>query len=251
MPEGICRLCNKFGQLTYEHVPPRVTSNKQTRFKSIDFMEYVKVHNPLDTKFKGKTEQGGVGYYSLCSNCNSFLGTTYVTDYQKYSNSFIEFAKKKHLNAFELKMHGFNALNVLKQIASMFFSINNDDFSSHNRDLAEFILEPTSNNLPNRFRLFNYLNTEGQLRYLPIMVLGSFTSKGTVAGSEIAFPPLGHVLTINFKGTLPYHQEITSFSKCKQGTIIDYDFKIYRLPTYLPFLLDYRNKETINKNINT
>jgi hypothetical protein len=31
----------------------------------------------------------------------------------------------------------------------------------------------------------------------------------------------------------------------------NYDFKIYRLPTYLPFLLDYRNKETINKNINT
>ena len=72
-------------------------------------MDYVKEPNPLETKFKGKIEQGGVGYYSLCGTCNSFLGTTYVTDYQKYSNSFIEFAKKKHLNAFELTMHDFTA----------------------------------------------------------------------------------------------------------------------------------------------
>lgn len=213
-------------------------------------MDYVKEHNPLEAKFRGKTEQGGLGYYSLCGKCNSFLGTTYVTDYQKYSNSFIEFAKKEQMNAFELTMHDFNALNVMKQIISMFFSINDDNFSEHNRDLAEFILDPSSNNLPKRFRLFNYLNTEGQLRNLPIMVLGSLTSQGTVMGSELAFPPLGHVLTIDFRGALPYHQEITPFSECKPGTTIDYDFKIYRLPTYLPFLLDYREKETIHKNIN-
>lgn len=213
-------------------------------------MDYVKEHNPLEAKFKSKIEQGGLGYYSLCSKCNSFLGTTYVTDYQKYSNSFIEFAKKEHLNAFELTMHNFNALNVLKQITSMFLSINDDNFSANNRDLAEFILDPTSNSLPNRFRLFNYIKTEGQLRNLPIMVLGSLTSQGTVMGSELAFPPLGHVLTIDFRGTLPYHQEITSFSECKQGSTIDYDFRIYRLPTYLPFLLDYRDLETINKNLN-
>ena len=73
MPKGICRLCNNFGQMTYEHVPPRVTFNKQTRFKSIDFVEYVKERNPLDAKYKGKIEQGGVGYYSLCSKCNSRL----------------------------------------------------------------------------------------------------------------------------------------------------------------------------------
>ncbi len=249
MHEGICRLCNNFGKLTYEHVPPKVVFNKRTRFKSINFIEYVKEHNPLNAKFSGKVEQGGIGYYSLCSKCNSFLGATYVTDYQKYSNSFIEFARKKHLNAFTLTMHDFNALNVLKQILSMFFSINDDNFSLNNRDLAEFILDLSSNELPNRFRVFNYLNTEGQLRNLPMMELRSLSSQATVRGSELAFPPLGHVLTIDFIGKLPYHQEITSFSKCKQGSTIDYDFKIYRLPTYLPFLLDYRDRETINRNI--
>lgn len=104
MQRGNCRLCTKFGQLTYEHVPPRVTFNKHTRFKSVPFMDYIKEPNPLESKFKGKTEQGGIGYYSLCSTCNSFLGRTYVTDYQKYSNTFVEFARKKQFNMFELTM---------------------------------------------------------------------------------------------------------------------------------------------------
>ncbi|PVD53870.1 hypothetical protein DC498_00275 [Terrimonas sp.] len=34
----------------------------------------------------------------------------------------------KEFNAFELTINDFNALNVFKQIISMFFSINDDDF---------------------------------------------------------------------------------------------------------------------------
>ena len=81
------------------------------------------------------------------------------------------------------------------------------------------------------------------------MTLVTLSSENTILGSELAFPPLGHVLTIDFKGALPYHQEITSFKNCKSNSTINYDFKIYRLPTYLPFLLDYRDRETINKNM--
>jgi len=250
MREGICRLCNNWCQLTYEHVPPKVTFNKHTRFKSISFMDYLKEHNPLEANFKGKIEQGGLGFYSLCRRCNNFLGSTYVTDYQKYSNSFIEFAKKEHLNAFEFRMHEFKALNVFKQILSMFFSINDETFSRNNRDLADFILDPNSRNFPNRFRLFNYLNTEGGLRNLPIMAFGNISSGEIVLGTEMAFPPLGHVLTIDFKGSIPYQQEITSFNESEPDMKIDFGFRIYRLPTYLPILLDYREKEIINKSLN-
>ncbi len=249
MTEGLCKLCNQVGQLSYEHVPPKVTFNKKTRFRSVNFLEYVNEPNPLETKYKGKIEQGGIGYYSLCRNCNSFLGTTYVRDFQKYTNSFVEFAKKKDLNAFELTMHNFRALYVIKQIVSMFFAINDETFSKNNRDLAAFVLDSKSNILPKRFRLFNYINTEGQLRYLSFMLQGSLTSNNYVLGSEIAFPPLGYVMTVDFNGKLPYHQEITSFVKSEGADEISFDFKIYRLPTYLPFLLDYRDRDTIQKAI--
>ena len=250
MPEGNCRLCTKFGKLTYEHVPPKVTFNKNTRYKVIDYMDYVKKGDPFERTTKGKIEQGGIGFYSLCEACNNFLGTAYVPAYQLYLNSFIEFARKKDLNAFELTMHEFTALKVLKQITSMFFSINSEDFSENNRDLAEFILDPKSKNFPDRFRVFNYINTEGQLRNLGVMALGSITSGGIIVASEIAFPPMGHVLTINFDGDLPYHQEISAFKKYDIEEKVDFDFKIYRLPTHLPYILDYRDKATIQDNIN-
>lgn len=249
MAEGICKLCNQFGQLSYEHVPPKVTYNKNTRFRTINFLEYVKSPNPLEIKYKGKIEQGGIGYYSLCKSCNSFLGTNYVREFQKYTNSFISFAKKKHLNAFELTMHDFRALYVLKQIVSMFFSINDESFSKNNRDLAEFVLNPKSNHLPNRFRLFNYINTEGQLRYLSMMAQGSFSSTNFVLGTEIAFPPLGYVMTLDFNGKLPFHQEITSFREYADNENVTFDFKIYRLATHLPFILDYRDRQTIENSL--
>jgi hypothetical protein len=176
MPEGKCRLCGVLGKLTYEHVPPKVTFNKETRFKIIGFMEYIKEKHPLDKIFKAKIEQGGIGYYSLCQSCNNFLGTTYVPAYQRYSNSFIDCAKKKDFNAFELTIHDFTALKVLKQIISMFFSLNDEIFSENNRDLAEFVLDPSSQDLSNRYRVFNYINTEGQLRNIPLMASGSLTT---------------------------------------------------------------------------
>ncbi|HEY9259399.1 hypothetical protein [Chitinophaga sp.] len=212
-------------------------------------MEYMKESNPLESKIKGKIEQGGIGYYSLCGRCNSFLGRNYVTDYQKYSNTFIEFAKKNEFNLFEFTMHNFNALKVLKQIVSMFFSINDDTFSENNREVAEFVLDSESNKLSERIRVFNYLNTEGQFRNLPVMALGNLSSKGVVIATELAFPPLGHVLTIDFDGQLPFHQEITSFKDYKFDETISFDFRVCRLPTYLPFLLDYRDKETIKELI--
>lgn len=249
MKTGICRLCNNFGELTYEHVPPRAAFNKTTRFQNISGLDYIKENNPIEAKFKGKINQGGIGYYSLCEKCNGFLGTNYVKDYIKYSNSFVEFAKKTHANVFEFGMHDFRALNVIKQILSMFFSINGDNFSLNNRDLAAFILDPSSNIFPTRFRVFNYLNTEGKCRNLPLMVVGNMKSNTIVSGSEIAYPPLGHVLTIDFKNSHPYYQEITSFADCQSDMRIDYDFKIYRLPAYLPILMDYRDRETINEDI--
>lgn len=244
MPDGICKICNKFGKLTYEHVPPRATFNKHTRFKKVSLLDYFITQNPLETKFKGKIKQGGVGYYSLCRSCNNFLGATYIKDYQEYTNTFIEFAKKEDMNFFDFIMHDFNALNVLKQIVAMFFSINSVEFSERNRDLAEFVLNPKSSNFPKRFRVFNYLNTEGLLRNLPIMIRGSLYRKDMIKATELTFPPLGHVMTIDFNRQLPYHQEITSFKEVEFNQTTTFNFKICKLPTYRPILLDYRERTT-------
>lgn len=243
--QGKCHLCGSFGDLTFEHVPPRGAFNKNTRYQQAPILDILQMKNPFEPTVKSIVEQGGVGYYSLCNKCNNFLGTNYVKSYQAYSNSFIDSYKKSDFQYFEFIMHDFEALKVLKQIVSMFFSINNSGFLDGNRDLAKFVLDPSSKDLPSRFRVFNYLAGEGQLRNIPIGVKGNLETGYTIVGSEMMYPPLGHLLLIGFKDGLNFHQEITSFKNYSQKEKIDFSFKIYRLPTHLPFLFDYRDRATI------
>jgi hypothetical protein len=246
----ICRLCGQTKEMTFEHVPPRITFNKTTRYKIIPFLDHLQSENPFSLPNKGKLHQGGIGYYSLCRDCNSYLGQTFVSAFNAYSNSFIELAKRTASNFFEIEMYDFEGLKVLKQTIAMFLAMNSVEFSQNNRELAEFLLDKETNSLPDKYRIFIYLNSEGQLRNIPLMITGNFENGLSVADTEIAFPPLGHVLTINFNGNLPFHHEITQFKYTALGEKRSEIFKVFRLPTYLPFLLDYREKEFIEKTMN-
>ena len=142
MPQGNCRLCGSFSELTFEHVPPRSAFNKHTRYQNISFVNLLKQPDLFDLKVKGKIEQGGIGYYSLCNTCNNFLANNYVDAFTAYSNSFIELAHKKDVRSYEMVMQHFEAGRVLKAIVSMFLSMNDWDFSQANRKLAEYVMNP-------------------------------------------------------------------------------------------------------------
>jgi hypothetical protein len=144
-------------------------------------------------------------------------------------------------------MHEFEAARVLKQIVSMFISLNTWQFSESNPEIREYVLNPESQNLPSKYRIFSYLKTEGGLRNSRISVVGNLNTSLSILGTEIAFPPLGHLMTIDFKGILPFHYELTHFKNNSVNDLVSTDFKVYRLPTYLPFLLDYRQKDEIEK----
>jgi hypothetical protein len=173
----------------------------------------------------------------------------YVKSYTAYSNTFIEFAKKVDLNHFGFTMHQFEPARVLKQIISMFISLNGWDFSKNHPELQEYVLDPDINKLPSRYRLFNYINTEGQLRNCRLAAIGNFTTSRVVVASEITFPPLGHVLTIDFFDKPQYLFDITKFHQYEVNDLVSVDFDVFRLPTHLPFPLDYREKSTIQEAI--
>jgi hypothetical protein len=249
MEKDNCSLCGTFCKLSFEHIPPKSAFNKKTRYKIVPSEQVLKHENILEAKFKSKIEQGGVGYYSLCRQCNNFLGLNYVNAYTAYSNSFIEFVKKKEFNYFELTMHDFEAAKVLKQIASMFISLNSWKFSESHSELRNYVLDRNVRDLPSRYRFFNYLKGDGDIRNATISVIGNINHTNTIMGSEIAFPPLGHIMTIDFKGHLPYHFEIAGFKRHGIDELISTEFNIYRLPTHIPIFLDYRSKEQIENAI--
>ena len=249
MESGICRLCGKDTSLSYEHVPPKVAFNKNTKFVSVDFEEYVSAENALKNPPKGKTKQGGIGYNSFCVKCNSYLGSKYVPAYKNWAIGGMQLLNKKQ----EYGLHGYTIkeiepLLVIKHIISMFLAINKEWFLESFPELASFLNSPESRDLPDKYRVFMYLTRAERFRYMHYCVHGDFKA-GTTVCSEIAFPPYGYVMTFDFKGTIPYLNEITDFKKFNYNQKTSLNMVTYQLPTYMPFPLDYRSENKIENDI--
>lgn len=237
MPIGNCSLCGIYSDLTFEHIPPRSASNKSTRYTEVPYLEFLKDNSKKP--FKGKVQQGGTGFYSLCNKCNTFLGTKYVASYTKLSTSLIDLITREESN-FKLVVHDFQPAKVLKQIAAMFISVNQSRFVDQHEDLKNYVRDPNSKVLPEHFRFFIYLNAEGHFRHLPIQIKGG-ANKQNILASEITFPPLGQVMTVGFKDDLPPLQEITYFKNFEIDQYASLELNLEKLPTYIPLLLDYRD----------
>lgn len=252
MIHGVCRLCGEKKELSFEHIPPKSSYNKSTRYKSIPMMEYMKdIIDPVNQKFKGKTLQGGIGHYSLCRDCNSFLGNNYVDYYKSWVNGGIKNLKCGNYSYYVYDVINIEPLKVIKHVISMFISLNEKWFLESYPELSEFVKNPESKVLPERFQLYLYLNNEGHYRYLPFQIV-SINLK-VIKCSEITYPPYGYVLTFDYDdetNILNNLYNITYFKDYSWGEEVNLELiKVYRLPTYYLFPLDYRTKEQVKKHI--
>jgi hypothetical protein len=249
LKSGTCRLCGVESLLNFEHVPPRSTFNKNTRYVQASFLEYMRNDNPFGKRLKGKVNQGGVGYYAYCEMCNNFLGNEYVRLYKPWAEIGAYILSKGKFNLYEYNVFEQKLNRVLKQILSMFVAMNDVWFTKEYPDIINFIKDSSSTELPNRFRVFMYLNNGPQIRYVPFMILGSLVEDKPTKCCEIAFPPYGYVLTIDSDKTYNHLAEITHFKYFEPDEPIERSMRIARLETNLPIPLDYRNRDEIIKAI--
>ncbi len=248
--KGICRLCGNEGELTYEHVPPRKTYNKNTKFKVHNFLEFVKSKDIVNNPPKGKPKQGGIGFNTLCSNCNSFLGSNYVNEYSKFVSDLYENIYNQKFTYIEYELLNQSPLKILKAIISMFIAINDTWYLEEYPELSEFVLNPESKELDEKFRVFSYITNYNQVRYSPHTIINSSIFKGEIVNcSEIAYPPYGYLLTVDYKGDIDILNEITVFKKFELNRLINMPFQMNNLPVYSPFIVDYRTKEEIDIHI--
>jgi hypothetical protein len=250
MVKGICRLCGENTDLSYEHVPPRVAFNKNTRYTSVPFGEYIKQENPLDFKPRGKKRQGGIGYNSFCRKCNSFLGSNYVPSYDRWAKAGYQVLSKSELARIKYKVYDLEPLKILKQIISMFLAINDTWYLESYPELAEFVKDKNSNFLPEKFKVFTYLNSNGNVRYINHNVVGDFNSGSIINCSEITFPPYGYVLTFGDPDQkIEYQTDITKFKDFDFNQKKTLEFDMFQLPTHVNIALDYRAKEQVKSQI--
>ena len=250
MKKGICRLCGKETELSFEHVPPKVAFNRNIKFTSIDFEDYIKTENPLTESPKGKIKQGGIGYNSYCKKCNSFLGSNYVPAYARWVEGGFEILKDTENAQHTYGIKDIEPLKIIKQIISMFLAINKDWYLKSYPELAQFVSNPKTRILPKRYRIFSYLTRAENVRYMHHVTHGSFDKNQIIQCSEIAYPPYGYVLTVDFDGDIEYLNDITAFKEFEYNKKSTLNINMFQLPTYMPFPLDYRAREKLEFDIN-
>lgn len=254
---GKCKLCGFEGKLSYEHVPPLKAFNNNDFYYYDKCSELIQIELdenldfPKDVKKRYlKKGQGGIGFYSLCERCNNNTGSWYGSDFISWIYQSMGIILKANHKPTLYYPTYFFPLRVIKQIICMFFSINNDELNVREPDLVKFVLDRERKYLDARYKIFCYYNIIGSHRYLGDMYLGSFTSREIIHMSELTFPPMGFVLTLNSNSPHRDLTDISSFANYGYNDVLEYFQRFKVLPTHLSLIAgDYRSKEEIIKGI--
>jgi hypothetical protein len=117
---GRCRICQKFGRLTKEHVPP------QGAFNDSGYLEFYidRVNEAELVRWEARdVNTKGIYLFTLCEKCNNQTGSLYGRDYGKFVEAFTSVATPD--NAGEMvkaDLKDFFPVRVVKQVVSMMLS---------------------------------------------------------------------------------------------------------------------------------
>ena len=244
--KGICHICGNYGDLTFEHVPPRAAFNNK-RTIAVKFEDTFRL-GP-DTMPKGRTQQGGIGFYTLCAKCNNNTGSWYGKYFIDWCYQGIDVLIRSGGKPSLIYLNYLFPLPIIKQIITMFFSVNPCSFGKVNTELVRFILNKEAKYLPPKYNFFAYYNTSNKFRYQGTCCKGNFFSGKYCLLSEINYPPFGYVMTIDSEPPDDRLFEITNFSRFSYNEFKVMDIKMPVLPIHTAMPGDYRTKEEIYKQI--
>lgn len=253
---GTCKICGFTGELSFEHVPPEKAFNNNRFHYSASLEQVSKLEvaeidlSSPEAKFRKK--QGGIGFHSICKKCNNSTGSWYAKDFIEWAHQSMAILLKANGKPTLLYPTFFYPLRVIKQIVTMFFSVNQDVFRETEPQLVKFILDREARFLDVRYKVFCYYNLKGHNRYIGNNFIGNFDSSNITHISEISFPPFGFVMTIDSEKPDNRLTDISHFANFDYQYWTDYYQKFDVLPTYLPHIpADYRTKEEIQNAIDS
>lgn len=232
---GKCCVCGRYGELSFEHVPPRSAFNKG-QYVAIDYMSWIQSNG---TWANSKKVSGGLGAYTLCRKCNS-IGGRYGREYKEWAVKFKDALKNHQEDRWEGVLKGVYPLRLLKETITLFCSLNGPNFTDAHPYIRDFIMKKRNNYLEPQLTIMMYLNTSRFITRTGITGLLKFNEKPNVyVVSEHNFPPFGFAL---YFGPARYN-EITDITFFKT---YDYDEKtnVYLdlpiLNRHYPTPADYR-----------
>lgn len=251
---GKCALCGSECELTFEHIPPRAAFNA-TPAKPVTGEGMLEDDRmPWDTTgLPYKNQQQGMGKYTLCQTCNNNTGSWYGEDYRivaRVIHSILSEPLDPEYHAFGIR--DIHPLRFIKQILSMFCSINNFD-DERIDTLRKFVIDKEAVGLDkSKYKICMYLTKSNLMKYAPlsaILKMGK-TKCESIALTEITAYPMGFVIYFDPTETFDYEGfDITHFADCKYDDIADVQMPlcIYEMNDIFPAY--YRSKDEIKQCI--
>lgn len=243
MKLGICRLCGKYKELSFEHIPPQSAFNdKMVVFETMHkWMQGYK--NPIQ-KFPR-----GMGKYSLCEQCNKSTGLWYGTEFAHWAEQGLNWFEKTNGQSSLYLPFYIRPLNVIKQILVMMVAMASEATLEYHNELRRFLLNREQKYLPPWYSVYVYFKTNSQPRFEAEQAISNDGSVSYI-DAEIALPPFGYCVSSSRKGN---NILATSKQLYNIGWFSRFDYNIWtqvqlRLPvleTNSPLPLDYRTKDEV------
>lgn len=244
---GTCHLCGADGELSYEHVPPRSAFNNRpvVRRRAEDLIEFGLAAHPR----RGEILQRGAGGYTLCGRCNNTTGAWYGARFAAWCHQGMETLGRTGGRPSLVYLHYLFPLAIIKQVATMFFSVNNPRFWQKNEELQRFVLDKERKGLSPRYRFFMYYHLMSSSRNVGVAAWVDTSTGASKVLSELCFPPFGYVLSFGGGPPHPEMFEISHFATYGYNEFAVTEVRMPLLPTYLGFPGDYRTEEQIARDV--
>ena len=241
---GICHICGINSKLSYEHVPPRSAFNDHPLLVA-DIKNLIGKWDGEIKSIKGKIHQLGAGGYTLCEKCNSDTGAWYghaFADWAYQAFRVLKFTKGRPTLYYQFRIF---PLRVIKQIVCMFLSTNGPNFREANPDLVKFVLNREAKYLRPEIRIYTYYNLSGVSRQSGVAGLLNIEKGQQHTFCEIAFLPLGYVMTLESDVPDDRPVDISFFANYRYNDWKEFSFQLPVLPVYTYFPADYRSREEV------
>lgn len=257
MKKGKCHICQKYKELTFEHIPPQKAFNSN-RAKSIEGDEFLNLLSdenrmPWETEgLKYISKQRGMGMYSLCQNCNNLTGKYYGNEYIKFASTIHkllidikEEMQNSNSKILRIVIKDINPLLFAKQVLSMFCSTC-EHITKENPEIKDLLLNKEKKGIDERkYKLSMFLMKQYKIGYTGLQVM-HIKDIGIIQVASIDAYPFGFVLEFNPRNDIERSElDITSFLNDYDCEECDLYFNIPLLERNVLFSRDYRSKKEI------
>jgi hypothetical protein len=201
--KGTCAICLSYGELSYEHVPPRrVFNDKPAVAHTLYGLHEGSKFKKPPTLLK---RSQGLGQWTLCESCNGKTGNWYGAAFADWTQQCLQYAERLSGGGNVLLPFSIRPLEVLKQIVVMALAVAASKTSNRLDRLRAFVLSRQAMGSLDEFVIRTYFNPADPARAgKPLLsqnrltescaVLDVRTGTSVFVIAEVAFPPMGYVV---------------------------------------------------------